>query len=454
MNKYKHRLLTLTLIMLCAGIEFFGVQAYAFASQSIMTGLDLSRTQFALVSTVYTVACILAIFQQQWLTERFGYRKFLLYSLLLYLIATLACTQAVGLVSLGVARFIQGLGGGALFLSSRLMINVLLDEQDFFTGIKWMSHGILLVPVLAPLATGWTVSLLGWQGMFYLLALMILPAMLLAPMALKFYRPTDLSRGHSPIAALAFACAVFALEFTIQEYGWLAAQPRWLHVLVLAMIVLGALGFLYAQRNRVKWLEPGVINSRAFLVGGLLTFMFYLLIVQFHYVMPVFASSQGLSWQEGGGLITLFNLCAYGCFHLYSRAKLHLTSTRAWTSIGALGMGLGCLLMYAFAPAKHYVWYLLPLALQSGFAVFVIIPLSIHMLRDFTGSFYSHGYRTRLIMGKVAASLAITSAAVPIQHRVSDWGMSLFAATREQFLVMAALCVLFLIMINIQRTLK
>jgi len=454
MNKYKHRLLTLILIMLCAGIEFFGVQAYAFASQEIMTGLGLSRTQFALVSTVYTVACILAIFQQQWLTERYGYRKFLLYSLLLYFAATLASAQAVGLVSLCVARFFQGLGGGALFLSSRLMINVLLEERDFSTGIKWMSHGILLVPVLAPLATGWTVSQIGWQGMFYLLALMILPAIALAPLALKRYRPTDLSRGHSPIAALAFACAVFALEFTIQEYGWLAAQPRWLHALVLSMLVFGALGFLYAQHNRKKWLDPEVINSRAFLVGGLLTFMFYLLIVQFHYLMPVFASSQGLSWQEGGGLITLFNLCAYGCFHLYNRTNRRLTSTRAWTSIGAAGMGLGCLLMYAFAPAKHYVWYLLPLALQSGFAVFVIVPLSIHMLRDFSGSFYSHGYRTRLIMGKVAASLAITSAAVPIQHRVSDWSMSLFAAAREQFLVMAALCVLFLVMINVQRTLK
>lgn len=454
MNKYRHRQLTLALILLCAGVEFFGVQAYAYGSQAMMDGLRLTRTEFAFASTVYTVGCILAIFKQHWLVTRYGYRSFLLYSLALYGVASLACALSTSLTMLSVMRFFQGLGGGALFLSSRLMVSVLLDQRDFFTGIKWMSHGMYVVPIGAPLLSGWMIQEYGWPGIFYLMAALSVPTWWIARQALFHYRATDLTEKHSPLAALAFAGGVFLLEFIIQEYAWIAEQPRPVKIMALSGIVFGMLGFLVAQRGRTKWIDPSIINSQPFLVGGLLSFMFYLLIVQFQYVMPVFASSQGLSWEHAGLLIGVFNIFAYICFLFYQRTSRHLTSIRVWMSLGASGMGIGCMLMYVLSPADHMFWYLVPLALQSGFAVFVMIPLSIHMFRGMSGAFYSHGYRTRMMMGKVAASLAITTAAVPIQHRVSDGALSLFQATREQFLVMAGISLVYLLMINIQRTLR
>ena len=226
MNKYRHRQLTLALILLCAGVEFFGVQAYAYGSQAMMDGLRLTRTEFAFASTVYTVGCILAIFKQHWLVTRYGYRSFLLYSLALYGVASLACALSTSLTMLSVMRFFQGLGGGALFLSSRLMVSVLLDQRDFFTGIKWMSHGMYVVPIGAPLLSGWMIQEYGWPGIFYLMAALSVPTWWIARQALFHYRATDLTEKHSPLAALAFAGGVFLLEFIIQEYAWIAEQPR------------------------------------------------------------------------------------------------------------------------------------------------------------------------------------------------------------------------------------
>ncbi|AXK38267.1 MFS transporter [Crenobacter cavernae] len=442
------------LILLCAGVEFFGVQAYAFGAHVLSAGLGLTPAEFALASTVYTFACIVAIFKHQWVTGRFGYRRYLLVSTAVYVGASIACAASTQLLVFCVARFLQGLGGGGLFLSSRLMCNLFLPPEKRLAGIMWMSHGILLVPVFAPLATAGLTEWLGWRALFGEMALLGALLWLSAWRALpKASTLPDADVSHSPAAALSFAVAIVALEMLLQGFRWLDVNAHELLFLFPLLAVLGlTFFFLGERRNPQPWLDPRVLNDRPFVVGGLLSFMFYLVIVEFQYAAPLLGRGLGMSWWAVGGLLTLFNLSAYASYWLFQKQSDPAGKLKGWMMGGVAAMGGGCLLL-AFLPAEPRWLYALPIVLQSCFAAFVIIPLSIKMFRNMAGSFYSHGYRTRLIMGKVAASLAISVAALAIDKRLSV-GMTLLEATQRQFLWLALICALFLWMIERQKTIE
>ncbi|KZE31676.1 MFS transporter [Crenobacter luteus] len=442
------------LILLCAGVEFFGVQAYAFGAHSLSVGLGLTPAEFALASTVYTVACIAAIFKHQWATGRFGYRRYLLVSTAVYVAASLLCAASDGLASFCAARFLQGLGGGGLFLSSRLMCNLFLPPDKRLTGVMWMSHGILLVPVFAPLSTALLGEWFGHRALFVQMAALGALLWWTAWRALpREPASAESARGHSPATALAFAVAVVAIELMLQGFAWVDLHAHELLSLLPLLALLGlTLYYLRERRQERPWLDPRVLADRPFVVGGLLSFFFYLVIVEFHYTAPLLGRGLGLSWWAIGGLLTLFNLSAYASYWLFQKKSDPAGRLKGWMTGGVAAMGAGCL-MLAWLPSEPRWLYALPIVLQSCFAVFVIIPLSIRMFRNLSGDFYSHGYRTRLIMGKVAASLAISGAALAVERRQA-LGMTLLEASQRQFLWLALICALFLLLIERQQSIE
>ena len=137
------------------------------------------------------------------LSDRYGRRPALLIGIALYTLASAACAAAPSIEALLAGRFVQALGGSA---GMTIAMAVVRDRFDPREGARTLSLLMLVMgvaPILAPLVGGWILVLLGWQAIFWVLALFGLICFLAVLLALPESRPANAVRPGSVGAALA-----------------------------------------------------------------------------------------------------------------------------------------------------------------------------------------------------------------------------------------------------------
>ncbi|MEE3642569.1 multidrug effflux MFS transporter [Brenneria sp. HEZEL_4_2_4] len=117
------------------------------------------------------------------LSDKVGRRRPLLFSLLIFLAASVWCAQAQDINHLIAARFIQGMAGAGGAVLSRAVARDLYSGHELtrFFALLMLING--LAPALAPVMGGAMLSIMDWRGIF--IALAIIAALLLALSALR-----------------------------------------------------------------------------------------------------------------------------------------------------------------------------------------------------------------------------------------------------------------------------
>jgi DHA1 family bicyclomycin/chloramphenicol resistance-like MFS transporter len=94
----------------------------------------------------------------------------LIFGMVLYVAASLACALAPSVAAIVGARLLQALGACCSTVIARSIIFDLYDARE---GARFLSRMILiqgLAPILAPVVGGWLAVTVGWASIFYLLA--------------------------------------------------------------------------------------------------------------------------------------------------------------------------------------------------------------------------------------------------------------------------------------------
>ena len=104
------------------------------------------------------------------LSDRYGRRRPLIIGLACFVVSSLACAIAPGIVLLIAARLFQGLAGAAGLVISRAVARDLFHGRElvvFFTRLMLING---FAPVLAPVLGGQLARVMSWRGMFVVLA--------------------------------------------------------------------------------------------------------------------------------------------------------------------------------------------------------------------------------------------------------------------------------------------
>jgi DHA1 family bicyclomycin/chloramphenicol resistance-like MFS transporter len=130
------------------------------------------KTSASLVQLSLT-ACLIGLGVGQIVTGAWsdvhGRRKPLIYSMILFLIASFICAIAPNIVLFIVGRFVQGFAASAGIVISRAIV------RDMYSGHELTKHFSLLMlvnnvfPLIAPLAGSGIISLTDWIGVFVVL---------------------------------------------------------------------------------------------------------------------------------------------------------------------------------------------------------------------------------------------------------------------------------------------
>ena len=132
--------------------------------------LQLSEFQLSLTMTVYMAGYAVSMLVCGPLADRYGRRPVLIGGTALYLVATIACALADSGGMLIAARLLQALGGCCGTVVGRVIVRDRFQEAEQVSYLSWMSSGMALSPVVAPLIGSVIDVTLGWRWVFVVLA--------------------------------------------------------------------------------------------------------------------------------------------------------------------------------------------------------------------------------------------------------------------------------------------
>ncbi len=148
----------------------FSIDMYLPAFPAMADSLQVSRGEVERTLAAYLIGLALAQVVYGPLADRYGRKKPVLAGLALYTVASLGCALAGSVQMLTFWRVLQALGGAAGVVIPRAVIRDHYETQDAARAMSLLMLIMGLAPILAPLAGGQLLGVMGGRSLFWRLA--------------------------------------------------------------------------------------------------------------------------------------------------------------------------------------------------------------------------------------------------------------------------------------------
>ena len=135
---------------------------------SIAGDLGVSPEQGTWVITSFGVANAISLPLTGWLSQRYGQVKLFIASILLFVLASLACGFAPSIELLIFFRIVQGAVAGPMIPLSQTLLLSTYPKEKAGTALAMWSITTLVAPVMGPLLGGWLTDNFSWPWIFYI----------------------------------------------------------------------------------------------------------------------------------------------------------------------------------------------------------------------------------------------------------------------------------------------
>jgi DHA2 family multidrug resistance protein len=215
----------ITFVVMCAALmALVDITIVNVALNDIRASFGTPIDQIGWVSTGYMMANIVVIPMTGWFQRRFGFRRYLAGSIILFTVASALCGLSWSLPSLVFFRALQGLGGGAIIPTAQTVLFARYPKEEHGMAGGLFGLGAVTGPLLGPTIGGYLIDWSSWHWCF----LVNVPlGILVAVLALRFieepgFQPSKQKIDFFGIALLAVGMA--SLQFVLEEgnrEGWL-----------------------------------------------------------------------------------------------------------------------------------------------------------------------------------------------------------------------------------------
>jgi EmrB/QacA subfamily drug resistance transporter len=224
----------------------------AIAASVLVVGLDLTVLNLALPTMAislhantsdlqwivdsYSLVLAALILPAGLLGDRYGRKRLLLVSLVLFGVSSAACAYSASVGDLIAARAVLGIGAAAIFPLALSVLPVLFGPEDRQKAVAAIAGSTMLSFPIGPIVGGYLLSHFWWGSVF----LINVPVVVLAVIAVATLMPESRS-ARRPSIDLA-GLAVSTIGLVALTYGFIeAGQKGWSDATALALIAAGAL---------------------------------------------------------------------------------------------------------------------------------------------------------------------------------------------------------------------
>ncbi len=162
-----YRWIILVGLVTAAILEVLDTTIVNVALPQMAGNLSATVTEIGWVSTGYILSNVVVLPMTAWLASRFGRRRYLAASIILFLIASLLCGTSRTLNELVLWRIVQGAGGAALLSTAQATLREIFprDQQGMVQSIYVL--GIIVAPTIGPTLGGWITDNYSWPWVFF-----------------------------------------------------------------------------------------------------------------------------------------------------------------------------------------------------------------------------------------------------------------------------------------------
>ena len=414
-------------VMIATFMEVMDTSIASVAVPYIAGSTATTNDEAEWVLTVYLVANAVFLPASNWFAEKFGRKRFFMFSIAVFTIASFGCGIAPTLPLILLARAVQGAGGGALQPLAQAILVESFPPEKQGQALGLYALGVVLAPVIGPAFGGYLTDAISWRWAFYinipigLLALLLQSRFLEDPPYIKNAKPGKFDGVGLGLLGLWIACFQFILDKG-QEDDWFGnLEIRWAAV----VMVIGFVIFMIWQFKH----EKPLINLRALAdrnlaIGCALVFVLGAAIYSLTSVLPVFYQTLlGYSATDAGFAVAPRGLGSIAASIIVGIAIAKL-DPRKVVAVGFAVLGLSSLWMGSLTLDISPTSLFWPIVV-SGFAISMIfIPLSSLALgtikKNQVGNASGIFNFVRNIGGSVGISVANTIAQRHLQTHRND----------------------------------
>ncbi len=381
-------IITITAIF-CALLEIVDSTIVNVALNDMKGNLGATLNEVGWVITAYAIGNVIIVPMTSWLSAQFGRRNYFAASIMIFTIFSFLCGNAHGIVQLVLFRFLQGLGGGALLVTSQTIITESYPPEKRGMSQAIYGLGVIIGPTLGPPLGGYIVEHFTWPYIFYINIPIGIIATLLT---LRYVRSPKFAAKKSVSevdwAGIGFlALAVGSLQYVLergQEDDWFSSPV----ITSLAVISFFSLFFFIWRELTAKnpIVELRVLKNRNLSIGTVLSFILGFGLYGSTFIIPLYTQSL-LGWtaQQAGALMVPAAITTAFMMPLIGAA---LQKGVKQQYLIALGMTIFCI--YSFWGAKimttdtgadAFFWMLIVRGLGMGMLFIPITTLSLSTLK-------------------------------------------------------------------------
>ena len=268
-------IITITAI-LCALLEIVDTTIVNVALKDMQGTLGATLPEVGWVITAYAIGNVIIVPMTSWLSQQFGRRNYFAASVILFTVCSFLCGNANGIWELVAFRFLQGVGGGALLVTSQTIITESYPVEKRGMAQAIYGLGVIIGPTLGPPLGGYIVDHASWPYIFYINIPIGVIATLLT---LQFVRSPKYAEKKKMneidwLGIGLLAATVGSLQYVLergQEDDWFSSSTI---VILTVTAVLGLFFFIWREltyKNPV--VELRVLKNGNLRIGTIMSFI-------------------------------------------------------------------------------------------------------------------------------------------------------------------------------------
>jgi len=408
--------------IICALLEIVDTTIVNVALPSMSGSLGATFAEVGWVVTAYAIGNVIIVPMTSWLSQQFGRRNYFAASIVIFTICSFLCGQATGIWELVFFRFLQGVGGGALLVTSQTIITESYPPEKRGMAQAIYGMGVIVGPTLGPPIGGFITDHLNWPYIFYI----NIPLGALATyLTLSFVRSPKYGE-KSKVADVDWLGVIFliltvgSLQYVLekgQENDWYSNEAIRIFT---AVAFVGLICFIWRETSfRNPIVDLRVLSNGNLRVGTALSFVLGFGLYGSTFMIPLYTQTL-LGWTATQSGLLMIPATITTAFMMPIIGRLLQKGVRQPLLV-AIGMLLFCI--YSFWGYKiltpdtgqeNFFWMLIVRGLGMGL---LFIPITTMSLSTLKGKQIGQGAAFTGMMRQLGGSFGVAAITLMLDRR-------------------------------------
>ena len=397
-------------VALGALLEIIDTSIVNVALTDIQASLGATLSQVSWVVSSYGIANVIVLPLTAWLGQRFGKKRYFVFSLIGFTAASVLCGLATNLPMLVAARVLQGLCGGGLLAKAQGILFETFPPEEQAMAQAFFGAIVIAGPAIGPTLGGWLTTNVDWRWIFFI---NVPVGMVAVPMCLAALPADDGGDPSLPVDFVSIAlmaAGIGSLETLLEEGNaddWF--ESRFIQILAVTTVV-GLSTFVWRMlRSPAPVVDLRLLRYRSLWAGSLLSIVVGMALYGALFAVPIFAQTVlGFTSQQTGMLLLPGAFTSAFAMPIVARV-LKIVDPRVALCMGAAILSIALLQLGHLGMQTGGDDLFWPMIIRAFGTVFMFLPLNMATLgpipKKDVGAAASFFNLTRQLGGSVGVAL-------------------------------------------------